>query len=59
MDILDLRYFIAAYDTGSYARAADKLFVSRQALRQNCSVWKKKSVTLYSHRAPNIWSPPT
>lgn len=34
MDILDLRYFIAAYDTGSYARAADKLFVSRQALRQ-------------------------
>ncbi len=34
MDILDLRYFIAAYDTGSFARAADKLFVSRQALRQ-------------------------
>ena len=34
MDILDLRYFIAAYDTGSYARAADKLYVSRQALRQ-------------------------
>lgn len=34
MDILDLRYFIAAYETGSYARAADKLFVSRQALRQ-------------------------
>ncbi len=34
MDILDLRYFIATYDTGSYARAADKLFVSRQALRQ-------------------------
>lgn len=34
MDILDLRYFIAAYDTGSYARAADSLYVSRQALRQ-------------------------
>lgn len=34
MDILDLRYFIAAYETGSYARAADKLYVSRQALRQ-------------------------
>ncbi len=34
MDIQDLRYFIAVCDSGSYAKAADKMFVSRQALRQ-------------------------
>lgn len=34
MDIQELRYFISTYESGSYAAAADKLFISRQALRQ-------------------------
>lgn len=34
MDIQELRYFLAAYDGRSYARAASLLFLSRQALRQ-------------------------
>ncbi|MCI8564724.1 MAG: LysR family transcriptional regulator [Lachnospiraceae bacterium] len=34
MDIQELRYFIATYQYGSYARAAAEIFLSRQALRQ-------------------------
>ena len=34
MDIQDLRYVIATYEAGSYAGAAEKLYLSRQALRQ-------------------------
>ena len=34
MDIQELRYFIAAYEYGSYAKAAAEIFLSRQALRQ-------------------------
>lgn len=34
MDIQDLRYVIATYETGSYAKAAETLYLSRQALRQ-------------------------
>lgn len=34
MEMRDLRYALAAYDTGSFARAAEALFVSRQALSQ-------------------------
>ena len=34
MEMRDLKYALAAYDTGSFARAAEALFVSRQALSQ-------------------------
>ena len=34
MEMRDLKYALAAYDTGSFARAAETLFVSRQALSQ-------------------------
>lgn len=34
MDILQLRYFSEVYDTLNYSRAAEALFISRQALRQ-------------------------
>lgn len=34
MDIQELRYFIAAYEYGSYAKAAAEIFLSRQAMRQ-------------------------
>ena len=34
MEIRDLRYALAAYDTGSFARASELAFVSRQALSQ-------------------------
>lgn len=34
MDIQELRYFVTAYENSSYATAARKLFLSRQALRQ-------------------------
>ncbi len=34
MEMRDIRYALAALDTGSFARAAEALFVSRQALSQ-------------------------
>ncbi len=34
MDITQLRYFLAAAETLNYTRAAKKLYISRQALRQ-------------------------
>lgn len=34
MEMRDIRYALAALDTGSFARAAETLFVSRQALSQ-------------------------
>lgn len=35
MDIRDLRYAVATLETGSFARAAERLYVSRQALSQS------------------------
>ena len=34
MEMRDIKYALAAYDTGSFARAAEAMFVSRQALSQ-------------------------
>lgn len=35
MDIQQLRYFMSVYETCNYARAAKRLFISRQALRKS------------------------
>ena len=34
MDITQLRYFLATADTLNYTKAAERLYMSRQALRQ-------------------------
>ena len=35
MDITQLRYFLATADTLNYTKAAERLYMSRQALRQS------------------------
>lgn len=42
MDIMQLRYFLTTAETLNYTKAAEKLFLSRQALRQALSAMEKE-----------------
>lgn len=42
MDITQLRYFLTAAETLNYTRAAEKLYISRQALRQALAAMEKE-----------------
>lgn len=42
MDIMQVRYFLATAETLNYTKAAEKLFLSRQALRQALAAMEKE-----------------
>lgn len=51
MEITQLRYFLTAAETLNYSRAAEKLYISRQALRQAIAAMEKEIGTpLFSNQ---------
>lgn len=51
MDITQLRYFLAAAETLNYTKAAEKVFISRQALRQALAAMEKEiGMPLFSNQ---------
>ena len=43
MDIRQLHYFLVLCEEMNYTRASQRLFLSRQALRQSITRWKPSS----------------
>ena len=60
MDIRQLHYFLTLCEEMNYTRAAQRLFLSRQALRQRASLhWKPKCAGRCSSAPTTSWRSPT
>ena len=52
MDIRQLHYFLVLCEEMNYTRAAQRLFLSRQALRQSISALEAESVSYNTSPSP-------
>ena len=59
MDIRQLHYFLTLCEEMNYTRAAQRLFLSRQALRQSISARKPKCAGRCSSAPTTNWRSPT